>query len=1216
MNLSNKLDAWCSAALEAGWLAALVVAPMFFNVFSSRVFEPDKISLVRSIALFMLLVWLVKATNSGQLWLPAYANNANTANGIRHWWRIPFVLPVLLLVAAYAFSTTFSVARFVSWWGSYQRLQGSYTYLSYLIIAALAAGHLRTPDQIRRLQHTIIAVSLPIAIYGVIQHYDKDPLPWGGDVTTRVAANAGNAIFLAAYLLMAVFFTIERIYSSFAHLLGAYRDAEGGKTEESNGQVQDLPAAFAGGAYMFVLMVQLLAIFWTQSRGPFLGLLLGLYLFVLLLLSALRPRRYKMWTISWIGLGIVGFTFLVLLNTSTTISSAVRSIPSLSRLSTITDLESNNAQVRILIWEGASDMIAPHAPIIYPDGSADAVNPIRPLVGYGPEAMWVAYNPFYPPDLAHYERRNASPDRSHNETWDSLVITGILGFVAYMSLFISIFYWALRWLGLISNRRDTLLFSGLLIISSVVLALFLQQWDGGNWRFLGFAIPFGFAFGLVVYVTLAVFLHPNLKPENAQIPRQLLIIALVCTTAAHFVEIHFGIAIAATRTNFWIQTALLLVLGMYWAQPAPFAAVSTEGDEETAPVEEVPPAPARQRGRSSRRDRQSSVRRLLHGAPALPAFVMIDLLIFLTFVFIYTTNSQGLDSPFAILWNSVTKRMVGGAPIGSPALLFLMLFTWLIGATLGLAQTSLSRQEAPDIGWWLRGYGLHALLVWGGWLIYGLIQGSRLAPMRGADLTEQLENVAGHFAVYTWLMVLWIACAGIVFSWSYLRERIPIGGSRILASAAAAILLTPLIFWFISTVNIALVRADIIYKQGQQFDSQNNWISSIELYRRALGARTTEDHYMLFLGRALLEQAKQATNEGAFSLGANPKLNDVLSLTPEQVSQMNQSELLRAAEVVLREAQRVNPLNTDHTANLARLYRTWADLTADADTRQIKLDESLDAYEMAVTLSPNAAHLWNERGNAFLASNMREQAEEAYKKSLELDNLFAQTYVLLADLYDGNQEYDKIVELLRNGIEVMSAHRRFNPTAQMYNYLAVALSRTGDTQGAIEESLKVLELQPNDIGAMRNLMLLYRDAGQPEKAVEVGQMAIELAGADNPQVALQMRQLMAEFYAEMEQPEQLIEQYEAMRQLNPADVNILSRLLLLYQEQGDLARQMDVLQALVSLDPASYQYPLDLARLLQQQGQNEQAIQFAQRALELAPDEQKVAINQLLEQLQ
>ena len=45
---------------------------------------------------------------------------------------------------------------------------------------------------------------------------------------------------------------------------------------------QDMPAALAGGAYLFILMVQLLAIFWTQSRGPWLGLFLGVYIFVLL----------------------------------------------------------------------------------------------------------------------------------------------------------------------------------------------------------------------------------------------------------------------------------------------------------------------------------------------------------------------------------------------------------------------------------------------------------------------------------------------------------------------------------------------------------------------------------------------------------------------------------------------------------------------------------------------------------------------------------------------------------------------------------------------------------------------------------------------------------------------------------------------------------------------------------------------------------------------
>ena len=58
--LRTKLDYWCEAIIEAGWLAALIVTPLFFNVFSSRVFEPDKISLVRTTALIMLLAWLIK----------------------------------------------------------------------------------------------------------------------------------------------------------------------------------------------------------------------------------------------------------------------------------------------------------------------------------------------------------------------------------------------------------------------------------------------------------------------------------------------------------------------------------------------------------------------------------------------------------------------------------------------------------------------------------------------------------------------------------------------------------------------------------------------------------------------------------------------------------------------------------------------------------------------------------------------------------------------------------------------------------------------------------------------------------------------------------------------------------------------------------------------------------------------------------------------------
>ena len=53
-------------------------------------------------------------------------------------------------------------------------------------------------------------------------------------------------------------------------------------------------------------------------------------------------------------------------------------------------------RVRVLIWEGTAAMISPHQPLTYPDGSEDSVNPLRPLIGYGPETLWMAFNRLLP----------------------------------------------------------------------------------------------------------------------------------------------------------------------------------------------------------------------------------------------------------------------------------------------------------------------------------------------------------------------------------------------------------------------------------------------------------------------------------------------------------------------------------------------------------------------------------------------------------------------------------------------------------------------------------------------------------------------------------------------------------------------------------------------------------------------------------------------------
>ena len=63
--MPTKLSRFCEGVMEAAWLAAIILVPVFFNIYSSRIFEPDKITLLRSLVLVILGAWLVKLVDDG-----------------------------------------------------------------------------------------------------------------------------------------------------------------------------------------------------------------------------------------------------------------------------------------------------------------------------------------------------------------------------------------------------------------------------------------------------------------------------------------------------------------------------------------------------------------------------------------------------------------------------------------------------------------------------------------------------------------------------------------------------------------------------------------------------------------------------------------------------------------------------------------------------------------------------------------------------------------------------------------------------------------------------------------------------------------------------------------------------------------------------------------------------------------------------------------------
>jgi len=1102
--MRTKLSVFCDKVLEAGWLLALVIVPLFFNVYSSRVFEPDKLSILRSIALVMIVAWLIKIID-GSAWGRASSvpkeREEEEAERPGLWQRLsgaPLVLPTLLLIGAYILSTILSIAPRISLWGSYMRLQGTYTTFSYIVIFFLMLSTLRRREQVDRLCSAIILTSLPISLYGILQHYHLDSLPWSGDVVMRVAANMGNAIFVAAYLIMAIPITLARLIESFSTLL-----------KEQEGTIAH---SLLAGCYTFVLSVQLICTFFTQSRGPWLGLLGGLYTFALVALISLRrslgdqsrlnardalralafavlsipvgvvpayvallalKRGWRWLWLGWVFHTLLAAAFLIFFNLPNTPLSPFRELPYIGRLGQIFQTEAGTGKVRVLIWEGTLQLI----------GS----NPLRAIVGYGPETMHVAYNPYYPPDLAHYEARNASPDRAHNETFDALVITGVIGFAAYMFLFGSIFYYGLKWLGFMATKRQRNLFL-LLSIAGAIIGVFLPRLLEGTYKLSGVGLPVGFIAGTSLYLMLSAALFYTREQPTLELEKQLLLIGLFAAIVAHFIEIHFGIAIAATRLYFWIYAAIFVLLGL--------GRIRQETVTEPVPVvSRVSPQLKRRSKRSRRRAKKraaqaaaAAVSRAEQTRSSLTARLLtgslIVSLILLTLGFDFIANPMGEMDSLRIIQLSLTTLAPRGDLRTSYGVLWMFFLTWLVGAIVVLAETECSASSRQEPGWWFSAFGIYAAVTLTVFVFGTAIYTSLIKP--GMDIAN---TIVFYYAA--------IAFLGLLTALSLsLDAKLP---QRLWRTANLWVypILIALVVVIVFATNISIVKADIYYKQGLKLEEGRHWDASIQFYNRAISLAPDQDYYYLFLGRAMMGKASSTTD---------PK---------ERIRWFEESAK------ALERARQLNPLNTDHYANLGRLYRNWADWVGSAEERAEKLQRAHYYYEQAAQRSPHNAQIFNEWALVYMAQGDYAGALEKLEYSLSLDQQFADTYIILGNLYTAQGKLDEAENAYRqaliyepNNAEALSTLGyiyyqqgnitaalnsnleavRINPNlAKAHSTLGLIYFELGRLQEAVDENLKVLQIIPDDLISHRNLALLYQRLGQIDEAITHAQRALELS---------------------------------------------------------------------------------------------------------------------------
>lgn len=1180
---ASRLSVWCDRLLEMGWLAAVIVAPLFFNIYSSRVFEPDKLTTVRSIAVAMAAIWLVK-------WIDERRNpNADR----RVTWRTPLVAPTLILVVVYILSSLMSVAPRTSLLGSYQRLQGTYTYFSYILIFFMILSSMRTRAQFDRLLNTVVVTSLPVAIYGAIQRLNIDPLPWGGDVTERVAGNMGNSIFIAAYLVIAFFIASGRIVESMASIFGSHE-----------ARVVDIvrTALFIVIAGLNAFVIAVLA----GSRGPQIGWIAGIGFMVLLLAQLIRRRKLRFAvTMSMMAAGAVVIGGFVFINVSKSeFAESLKKFPMFGRLSSVLQASDGTNLVRKLIWDGNVNLMLPHEAIEFPPGTGqagpDPFNAIRPLVGYGPESMYVAYNRYYPPALANVEARNASPDRSHNETWDSIVITGAIGFLAYIFLFGAFFYFGFKWVGLIVKRRDTILFWSLWIIGGIVGGVgAVTILEPG---FLGVGIAGGVGIGLALFMLISSVMSALGAAEGALHVRaslrdQILMVAIISAAVAHFAEIHLGIAIASTRTTFWALAGALVVVGLGWLRDSKAAADAPDRLDQPVEVKaaEAAVAPvAAATGSARRRRAQAQAQAAARPASATRAYGGFPLPVWFNeavsygltlglamgvLAYCFITNSDRIAVPGRVFWGALTLAK-GQATIG---VLVLFLALLVIGALLFISDAHRHGHlgiSARDNLSALTGATLTtiavAVLVW---VAFGTFIAGRLVDFVAGNRQQGLEeilNIANQLSYFPGYIYLLIGVTMFFFAFVN-RNTEPVQRTGLSAGGLTGLLtLLPVALLSIMTSNLQPIRADIVYKQANPWDGQGANILqqgtaiqgfdvAIEHYRIAINLAPNEDFYYLWLGRALLEKGKASPVQGAVKAWGDREKCDwnnngasrkVLAdgaqgwgrdpaTNPLPSARLSKEDLITAACGILTEARVLNPLNTDHSANLARMWRQSADVTADVNLKRDRFASSGKEYQVATYLSPNNAQLMNEWGTLLMYSlGDLTGAREKLQKSLAIDQKFDQTYLYFGDL--NMQEANRIDEqrrtlraqiaaaatvtgtgavvnvddlktraagldetytqrlreaqtLFENGLEIF-------PTliSQTYRPLAFIAQQTGDAALGIRATTRWLDLtdakgvkvNAADWEALRNIAIWYRDTGKADLAKEAATRARDAAPQD------------------------------------------------------------------------------------------------------------------------
>ena len=517
--------AFAENVLELSVAAVLVMVPLFVVPYSALPFEEAKVALLRTTALFALpfftLVLIRKARYPGN------------ASGLK---KVPFqLLFALVLFFAYVHlvSSFFSVSAEASFFGALLRRQGTYTTFCYLFFFFVTATILRTHQQVDRVLLSVLLAGFVVSFWAILQFLGLDPNLTNG-FRKPTWSTFGNQLFLPAFLMMCIPINIYFLNRAFNTCCRFRKPASPVHTRVRHW--------FFFLVTLLFLALNILSIAVAQKRGPILGLVVGLFLFLVLYMLG---RNYRKTAAYLLGGGGLLASLVMFVGTAGHRFEALARIPLVSTFAE--GFLAGSGLVRFYIWKSVFDLLASH--------------PARAVIGYGAETLSFVLPVHSYAILKQIESPTAVADRAHNEILDLMVMQGLFGTATFLMIFGIIGYIALLQMGLIPSNRHR---SAWLISLSAgsVLGWLTPYVLTRETAWAGMGIGVGMVGGIFLY--LCWYIMTTSKRDHIHWSTEKLLLSLLLSAlTAHFIEIQFSFGITATRLYFWIFAGMIAAVGFF-----------------------------------------------------------------------------------------------------------------------------------------------------------------------------------------------------------------------------------------------------------------------------------------------------------------------------------------------------------------------------------------------------------------------------------------------------------------------------------------------------------------------------------------------------------------------------------------------------------------------------------------------------------------------------